>query len=280
MFCYVLDQDNWRETDTLFPHDIAILIDNKIKKAYLWFGNRSDPTLKANAEKKAKELISKYGYELIILVGETVPMKIEAEIETLLGENADISKYKIPRTKTMQWYCYISYAAIILMGVVVGNNFRMLTWDVTSVYYTVDIWTFNDLFELSVIFSLICSILYFVVIILGLINKKIFLTITAVASFSMSLGLMFYLAEGEFIFQFIVGSPTDIYWIRIQEITYHIIWNILMWFGATISIMLSVIAIKRTTEIKPIPKEAVSYTVKPSLIRKPQVNMNTQSEVK
>jgi len=41
MFIYVFDKElnQWIEADNLYPHDVALLIDNKAKKIYLWFGD-------------------------------------------------------------------------------------------------------------------------------------------------------------------------------------------------------------------------------------------------
>ena len=93
MFVYVLTEENWVESESLFLHDIALLIDNKTKKVYLWFGKHSSENERDRGSKLASEMMNKYkSYDLIVLGDNVVPLKIQSEIEILLGDNADPDK--------------------------------------------------------------------------------------------------------------------------------------------------------------------------------------------
>ncbi len=75
---------NGLKLKALFLHDIALLINNKQKKGYLWCGPRSPIEERDRASKLATDLMEKYSmYELIVL-GDSVPLKIEAEIESII----------------------------------------------------------------------------------------------------------------------------------------------------------------------------------------------------
>jgi hypothetical protein len=273
MFVYVLDHDQWIETESLFPHDIALLIDNKAKKAYLWFGDRSDEALRDKAQQLATEMMKKYTmYELIVL-GTTVPMKIEAEIENLLGENADPTKLKIARTKAMIYFVYLGYAGIIALLAVVINNIRMLFWDSVDDSYVISSWLFNNLFDVSVIISIIVVVIFGVQFILGLLSQKTYLVVSALACAGVALGMMFYLAEGELIFEFLTGSSQETFLIRITDVLAHITWLVLIWVTCALITLYAVLAIKKTTEIKEVQKKVQQLTAKPSLLRDARVKL-------
>jgi hypothetical protein len=137
-------------------------------------------------------------------------------------------------------------------------------------------WSFNDLFELSVIFALIAAILFGIDIILGAINQKIFLIVASAASAGMMIGVMFYLAQGEFIFEFLHGSPQYFYWIRILDVLGHIGWLLLVLVATSIPIVYSNIAILRTTEFKAEQKIVRVASIKPSILQNQRVELKSE----
>jgi hypothetical protein len=214
-------------------------------------------------------------YELIVLGNSTIPLKVESEIEQLLGENADVSKNKIERTKTMQIFEYGGWASIVMMGVLVFINMRMLFWNLVNGHYSVDMWSFNDLFEVIVVFALIVCIMYGVELVLAIVNKKIFLIVCSAAALAMSIGTMFYLAQGEFIFPFLPGAPQYTYYIRVVDILANIGWLFLVWAASSLPIVYCIFAIRKTTEFKASTKKVASehVSVKPSLIRQSTIEV-------
>jgi hypothetical protein len=273
MFVYVLDKEQWIETESLFLHDIALLIDNKLKKGYLWFGPRSAESDRDRATKLASEIMDKYSmYELIVL-GQTVPLKIDAEIEQLLGENADPIKLKVDRTKSMQLFVYIGLASIIAMLVLVLCNMGMFGWDSVNGYYQVDVNSYNTLIQAALDIGYVAIAIYIVELFLAVLNMKIYLVVTAAAGLGMAIGSWFYLAQGQFLFEFLQGAPLGYFWIRVGDVVGNIFWLLLVWVVSTGITIYAILAIKNTTEFKEkeIHKEIAS--VKPSLIREDTVEI-------
>jgi hypothetical protein len=269
MFVYVLDRvkAQWIETEQLFLHDIALLIDNKAKKGYLWFGSKSELAARTEAERLAKDLISKYkSYELLVM-SETIPLKVEIEIQQLLGEEADPTKNKMPRTKSTIAFWNGAYCAIASFLVVVFLNMRMLFFDNVNGNLSVDQWTYNDVIRLAVIVSLISCGIYVFELITALITKKTFLVICAAAGLAMVAGATLYQAEGEFLFEFLDGSPANYFWIRLSDVITHIIWLVVILGASSGPMIYCIIAIKNTTEVKQKPKERRIESTKPSLLR-------------
>jgi hypothetical protein len=253
MFIYVFDKElnQWIEADNLYPHDVALLIDNKAKKIYLWFGDRSEKADREQGTHLAEDLMTKYKMYEFTILSDVVPLKVQAEIEDLLGERGDPKKNKIERTIPMRLFPKIGIIAIALMTLLFINNLRMYFWDTTNMVTQVNQWTFNDLFEVSAIIGLIAIGFFLIEFFLALASKKIFLVISALASLFIAVGAILYIGEGEFIFNFLEGAVEDyIYLIAVVDISIHIMWVLISVLGSAAPIIISIYQIRTTTEIK------------------------------
>jgi hypothetical protein len=267
MFIYVFDQDKFLETESLFLHDIALLIDNKQKLIYLWYGKFA--TDEDFATKIAEETVKKYkSYELIVL-GDEIPLKVQAEIDILLGDNADPEKHKIARTIAMRFSVIFGKLGLLATLIFVINNMLMLGWDSVDNNFKVDQWTFNDLFEISAIIGIVMCALFLAQFISAAVTKHLFIIVCAGASLVMALGTLLYIAEGEFIFEFLTGSEYSyIYLIRRLDVIVHIIWMIGMMIAIAIPLVLVNKIVNKQTEVK--EKEIVDLTnvaKRPSILR-------------
>ena len=271
MFIYVFDKqlNQWIEADNLYPHDIALLIDNKAKKIYLWFGDRSEKADREQGTHLAKDLMTKYKMYEFTILSDVIPLKIQAEIEDLLGERGDPKKNKIERTIPMRLFPKIGIIAIALMGLLFINNLRMYFWDTTNLIAQVNHWTFNDLFEISAIIGLAAIGFFVIEVIIALMSKKIFLIVTAFVSLFIAIGAVLYIGEGEFIFEFVPGAIEDyIYLITVVDISIHNTWVAIAVIGSAVPIGISVYQIRTTTEIKIVDLSKTRETVSsvPSLV--------------
>jgi hypothetical protein len=258
MFVYVYDKElnQWIESNNLYPHDIALLIDNKGKKVYLWFGEKSEDADRANGKTLAEELMTKYKmYELVQLT-DVVPLKIQSEIEDLLGERGDPRKNKVERTIPLRIFPILAYLSLISFLLIVINNIRMFFWDAVNRIAQVDMYTFNDLFEISAIIGFVTVGLLFVETINAAISKKIFLVVSALASLGVGIGTLLYIGRGELIFEFQPGWTNQIYFIAQVDLAVNLLWLIIAFLGAAGPLLYSIMQIKNTTEIKPKPKKS------------------------
>jgi len=279
LFVYVLDRvkAQWIETEQLFLHDIALLIDNKAKKGYLWFGTKSDLTARTEGERLAKDLIARYkSYELLVM-SETIPLKVELEIQQLLGEEADPTKNKMPRTKTMIAFWNGAYLAIGCFLIVIFINMRMLFFENYNGNIRVDQASFGNTIQLAVILSLITCGIYIFELIMGLINQKFFLVICSASALAMIIGATLYQAQGEFLFEFLEGSTATVFLIRFSDVIIHILWLIAILAASSGPMIYCIIAIKNTTEIKEVRGTRRIESTTPSLLRENKGEMTVIS---
>ena len=251
MFVYIFDAptDQWVESESLYLHDIALLIDTKAKKIHLWFGEKSEEKERDVATRKADEIMERYkSYEMIVLGDSVVPLKIQSEIEILLGDSSITEK--LARSKPMRMMSLFGYIGIILMMFMVLNNARMLLWESEGDTLLVNKWSFNDLFQISVIIMIVVAAVFLAQFIAAAATQKIFLMACAAASFGMVIGTLFYLAEGEFIFEFQDNSTINDYVIKTLHIVMHVAWMVVMWLFTSLMTIIAIRAIKSQTEIK------------------------------
>ena len=116
MYCYILDKGkgDWIESNDLFPHDIALLIDTDTKSIYLHFGTKSTPEERRFGKELASGLLKKYETYSFEILDDVIPLKIQAEIDLLLGDNIDATRLKEPRTWSLWIFIGLSCGAIIL----------------------------------------------------------------------------------------------------------------------------------------------------------------------
>ncbi len=249
MIVFIYDND-WIESKELFPHDIALLVEMKENKVYLWFGPFSKKEIREAAEQRAKEYMKNYGeMKLDVLDQDTIPLKLQAEIEQLLGENRDFLTKKIPRTAPMSLFYYCMYASLGFLIISVLNLFRMLQGDIVGDGLLINSFQFHDYFILSEQLVFISVILAGIGVVLGIWSEKLFLTVSAVVGFVISLGFYFYVGNREFLFY---SLPTTLEWnylLEIRSIVVFFVWSAIACIGHIISTIIANRAIKNTTEI-------------------------------
>jgi hypothetical protein len=269
MFIYVYDKQlqQWIEASILYPHDIALLIDNKAKKVYLWFGDRSEEETQQQAERQANEVMDKYKMYDYIVLTDVIPLKVQAEIEDLLGDQGDPRRNKMERTIPIRLFVIGGFLGIIIALVLVINNLRMLFWETSSGITEVDMWAFNEIFLISIIIGDIAIGIFALNLVFAGISKKIFLIVCATACLGIVIGTVFYLQQREFIFEFQEGTPAEyIYFIAQPDIMLHIFWLVLVLVGISVPLWYCINQIKTTTESKPkaekvILPEQLGYSV-------------------
>jgi hypothetical protein len=250
MIMFIYDNDDWVESTKLFPHDIALLVRMNEMKVYLWFGPFSKKELRDSAEQRAKKHMEKDPeMKLEILDDQTIPLKLQAEIEELLGENRDFLSKKIPRTLPMTLFYYCMYSALAFLILSVLNLLRMFQGDIVGNGLLINRYQFQDYFVLSEQFVFISVILAGFGVILGIWSEKLFLTVSAVVSFVISLGFYFYIGNREFLFY---SLPTTFEWdflLEIGSIVVFFIWALIACIGHGISTIVANHAIKTSTEV-------------------------------
>src|SRR6056297_154194 len=249
VFVYSFDDGKWLEAEQLFLHDIALLLDRDKKEAYFWTGSRAKESEIEVAFQKANTMMNKFKlYEFVALGESTIPLKVQKEIDVLLGDNADPSKIKVERTTSMQLFYVFGILGILSSLALLINNLRMLSWS-TPEYYETSPKSFNSLFEISSIIGLVVLGLFLIQFISSIFSGKIFLMVCSLTSWAIMVGTFFYLAEGELIFNFVPSFDENLYLIERSAMTKHILWVVFAFLVSSMVNIISIIIVFKQSEI-------------------------------
>ena len=227
MYCYILDKGkgDWIETDNLYPHDVSLLIDSDTRKIYLHYGTKSTADERVLGKGLVSNLMEKYQAYTFEILEDVIPLKIQAEIDLLLGDNIDVGGSKEPRTLILWIYIGLSCVAIILHIIDLINTLRIFGWPHVLSAYSVAPDQFNDLFSVSIVVIWIAIIVSGALVVVSLFSKRIFLITIASVGCMISVGLgVIYLRQREFIFGFAIQDTYEI--IRLQ-LFIHFFWVLL-----------------------------------------------------
>lgn len=272
IYCYILDKSkmDWLESENLFLHDIALLIENTEKKAYLYSGPKTSKSEHELGMELAQKIIQKFNYELIILE-DSVPLKIQAEIDLLLGDNIDPRNYKEERTI---WMILLMIMGIIGSGIYTGmfiNNLRMIGWKQSSLTFGTSAEIFDSLFSVSIILLWVCIGVFGLMILFSIGTQRAFLITSAIIVEAVSIGTLLYLQKGIFLFG---GAPEEI---SRLELLLHYLWlgiallGILFVCGWILWIILHQTEIRKKEEVS---LEEIRKSSHPTILRdKPPVEM-------
>ncbi|MHA1746179.1 MAG: hypothetical protein ACTSWW_09270 [Promethearchaeota archaeon] len=226
MYCYILDKGkgDWMESENLFPHDVALLIDSDARKIYLYYGTKSTPDEKILAKGLVSTLMTKYQTYNFEILDDVIPLKIQAEIDLLLGENIDVSRDKEPRTMSLWFFLGLSCGVILIHVLNLFNTIRVFGWPHELSSYSVAPDQFYSVFSTSILLAWIAIGVYGALISVSFFTKRILLVTIAIVGCVISVGVLIYLQQRTFIFGFAIEDPFEI--VRLQ-LFIHFFWLLL-----------------------------------------------------
>ncbi|MHA1672549.1 MAG: hypothetical protein ACTSYI_02890 [Promethearchaeota archaeon] len=265
MYCYVLDKSklDWIESESLFLHDIALLIENTEKRVYMYSGPKSTKKEQEIGIKLAQNIIEKFSYEFIIL-GTAVPLKIQSEIDLLLGDNIDPRTYKEDRTLSMIFFSIFGMiGGIAFIGMFI-NQLRMIGWKVAPLVFGTSVETFSALFEISIFFLWISMGFFGAQFLVSLLTKRIFLIFASFSVAAISFGAYLYLDKGVFLFP---DAPASI---GRLELLFHFLWlaiALLILVGITVWSMMTIILHTKPKKVEIMDIDEIRKASRPTILR-------------
>ncbi len=226
MYCYILDTHNndWIESEDLYPTDIALLIDNEKRKIYLYNGPQSVAKDQEIGASLADTLVKKYEIYTFETLQDLVPIQIQVEIERLMGSHYQETRYKEPRNIWMTLFL-ISNGILLVGGLlfIIAPFFLFLGFydagyvNIAKIIFDQVFFWNNNLWW--VLFGASLALLLW-----GLLSKHLFLGVSGIAACLIAVGIRLYLLNGILIFDV---APQDPYQIRRIQLVLHIFWLIL-----------------------------------------------------
>jgi hypothetical protein len=273
MFLYVLDLETsqWIEADELYPHDLALLINNEEKLVYHWVGRQTKESEREIGMKLATELMDRYSaFKLIILDENVTPLQVQKEIDALLGDNVDPEKNRLPRTIAMRIFMYLGFLGLItLIGATISQTL-IIGWRAPA-FYEVAEETFLQVFFITKIIYIIAAGIFGAQFIVSLITQKIFLIASAFSALIVPLTALLYVSKGVYLFEFTPDSlASGFYQIDRFDVIFHLTWILIFLIGGTVPYVLALINILKLTEVKPkieVDVDLLRMKTRPTILR-------------
>jgi len=279
MFLYILDlkKMDFIESESLYPHDIALLIDNEEKSVFFYSGTKSKEQERKIGIELASKIIKKFKTYKFVILEEVVPLKVQAEIdEMMIGDDIIV---KVERILPMQISIFFGIGILIISLLIPILGFSIFGWNKPDIiFYSVSSSQFTSYFDTLILITWIGFGINCAQSICNIWSKKIYLVVSALASTTISLGLVLFLNQREFLFEFQSGSmESGIYIIPRLEIILFWIWLLLGCIGAIVTSMISVITILKHSEVvekEELDADAIRLKSRPTILQdKPPVEL-------
>jgi len=278
MFLYILDlsKNDFVESESLYPHDIALLIDNEERKVYFYSGVKSKEREQKIGIDLASKIIKKFKMFEFVLLDNVIPLKVQAEIdEMIIGDDILV---KIERTLPMQISIYFGIGILILSLLIPILGFSIFGWDKPEIIlYSVTASQFASYFDRLILISWIWFGITCAQLVCTIWSQKIYLVVCSLASTIITLGLVFYMNQRVLLFEFQSPLESNIYLIQRLDIILFWIWVLLGSIGIFLSSCISVFTIFKHSEIvekEEIDAEKIRLKSKPTILRdKPPVEL-------
>jgi len=228
-FIYDDNEKLWKEENILLYHDIVAILDEKEKKLYLWKGPKSDKKKFTEAKSRLDFLLNSPQLNLKFEIKEeSLPKRVLDKINEkmkITEKTEEAEKYKFSKFITIRLYL-IFLITIIFLGVfiffnlfsIVYLNWNTLNIRITSQFYTD--WLLR--YRILLIFQLLLIILCFLI---GLYEREYQVMTFSLMGITTSIGLFLLLNQGIFLFLFLPGSTSSLYFISIFDIFLFLIIN-------------------------------------------------------
>lgn len=222
-FIFDENKSHWLEEEHRFlSHDICAILDEDKETIYLWSGSKSSKDKFRKGYKQIKELIANFS-DLsiqIVMVKKNFPNEIQEKIDSFV-ESMKIGKKKVlrfSRFTTIRIYS-ISILFVILLPILSFLYLSSsLTWSISNGIYQVNSTMYNSWIENSKFLIFITLILFSINIVIGIIENENQVIIFSLNGLIISIGLIFYLNQGIFLFLFQEGSTLTSYFILQTDI--------------------------------------------------------------
>ena len=265
------------ESESLYPHDIALLIDNEEKSVFFYSGTKSKEQERKIGIELASKIIKKFKTYKFVILEEVVPLKVQAEIdEMMIGDDIIV---KVERILPMQISIFFGIGILIISLLIPILGFSIFGWNKPDIiFYSVSSSQFTSYFDTLILITWIGFGINCAQSICNIWSKKIYLVVSALASTTISLGLVLFLNQREFLFEFQSGSmESGIYIIQRLGIILFWIWVLLGYIGVLATSLISVITIFKHSEVvekKEIDVDAIRLKSRPTILQdKPPIEL-------
>ena len=250
MFVYVFESSKWIETEKLYPHDIALILDPSEKIIYFWRGPRSKQDAKTEASALFDNLITKYPNFKYTKLEKDIPQEIEEKIEMITDKSYETMR-KFDRAPVYSVFFYIGIVCLIFLLIVYSFIFSPLGWNLSTEnpgMYSVSEIDYSTWIQLSSNAAFISIVLFSILTVCSLFTLKIFLISTSLIGTGVKIGVYYYLNLGVYLFDFQGNSLQEPpYRILIIDVIIYCLLSLFSLLVILIPLIISLRALKKST---------------------------------
>lgn len=223
-YIYHEEKNNWLEEDYLLLHDLCALLDEEESIVYLWNGPKSTVARLERGYESVVDLITNMPVEnplQLTILTEDVPPKIEKRLTALLErvkKEEQEETENFAKIQTIRAYFILGLLGIIFPIISFLNLAGSLAWPAEDGYAEIS----SELFEIwlggSFILIIITLILYIGTLIISFIEKDIQILIFSISAIITCSGILGYLTQGIFLFEFGDESTSSTYYVPQAEL--------------------------------------------------------------
>jgi hypothetical protein len=228
-FIFDESKSHWIEEDGILSHDICAILDEERETIYIWSGPKSKKSKFRKGYNQVKELISNFPDLNIqfVMVKKNFPIEVQNKIDVLF-ESKKLETYKLQFSRfiSIRIFSISIIVTVILPLLSLLNLSTSLFWSISNDTFQVnstiyDIWINN-----SKLFIIITIILFSVNTIIGIIESENQVILISLIGIIISVGLIFYLNQGVFLFLFQEGSTLTQFIILKNDIFIFLLLNL------------------------------------------------------
>jgi len=230
-FIYNESKSQWIEEEhRILSYDLCAILDEEKEIIYFWSGPKSNKAKFRKGFSQIKELISTFPDLNIqfIMTKKNFPVEIQNKLELII-ESIKTGKdqiLKFSRFTTIRIYSISIIVSIILPILSFLNLITSLFWSISNENYQVTNAIYNIWINNSKTLMIISLIFFSINIILGIVENESQVIIFALIGVIISVGLIFYLNQGIFLFLFQEGSTLTNYLIYQRDLFIFLMLNL------------------------------------------------------
>ncbi len=222
MKLFVLKDEAFAESESLYLHDVAAFVDEVARRIYFWRGPKSPKKLLEVAEKSWQRLAEnpRYAAFKFLDASENPDFELNRTINSYLGEHAEMEKEKEMRNYAT--YGVMSLVLVAAMFAIFALTNSLLAFGIdqnTQGFFTTSLPKFSKYFAQARLFTLVALGLLLATFLLCLKwVREGWLLVTSLLSIATAVGWYYYLTYDIYLFDFmnenvfsneILLKPTD-----------------------------------------------------------------------
>jgi len=87
MFFYVFESSKWIQTEKIYPHDIALILNPEKKEIYHWIGPKSLLKIRNEADDYISQMTDKFPQFKFVVLDKKISKEIQSELDAAFDKS-------------------------------------------------------------------------------------------------------------------------------------------------------------------------------------------------